>query len=211
MLFETSETHPLAVDFIDQKYLNNNNNSGLGMCMIPGRNKKRHKRDLDSDLSLILNKYNAQTLVTLVREEELKSMGLDDYFKIVTEKYQLNSYHFPIKDKWLPENLGMCKTVDFILSEMNKGNKVTKEFLNFFSKTGDNTLQWFSTFIFDNLKGGKGRAATISTGVLMAGYGYSSSQAMKIVQKTRNGTLQNPIQQLYLEVTFPLQWKKFNK
>jgi hypothetical protein len=97
MEFETSETHPLVVDFVDEKIFNNSEVKGLGLCMIPGRNKKRHKRNLEKDLTLLVDMCGVDTLVTLVRQEELDSMGLNDYFSTVTEKFKLNSFHFPIK------------------------------------------------------------------------------------------------------------------
>jgi hypothetical protein len=43
----------------------------------------------------------------------------------------------------------------------------------------------------------------------MVGFGFPPKQAITIIQKTRSGTLQNPLQQLYLEVTFESEWKKF--
>jgi hypothetical protein len=53
------------------------------------------------------------------------------------------------------------------------------------------------------------REATVCAAVLIVGFGYPPKQAMSILQKTRSGTLQNPFQQLYLEVTFVNEWKKF--
>jgi hypothetical protein len=96
MEIETSESHPLVVDFIDEKIFNNSK-VGLGLCMIPGRNKKKHKRNLEMDLTHLVEKCEVGTLVTLVRQQELDSMGLDDYFSVVTEKFKLTSFHFPIK------------------------------------------------------------------------------------------------------------------
>lgn len=46
-----------------------------GMSMCPGRSKKNHRRDLHRDIDVLMTK-NTDVLISLVRHQELKSMGI---------------------------------------------------------------------------------------------------------------------------------------
>ncbi|KAL9649943.1 hypothetical protein ABK040_008657 [Willaertia magna] len=114
----------------------------------------------------------------------------------------VNSIHFPITDKSLPKNKeDFCKLIDLIILELFK------------QKT-----------IIVHCNGGKGRAATVCTAVLIGlKIIYSKiiitnkesnnknlervienvSNAIEIVRKTRGGgTLQNPLQIIWLKTIF---------
>jgi hypothetical protein len=171
--YKTSDTDPQIIDFIDPKHFYVPN-SGLGMTSLPGRNKKIHRRNLTDDLSRINHIYQADVIVTLVRDNELAQCGLKDYFGQIHD-LGMESYHFPIKDKWLPDTALMIKCVDFILLRLSENKRVVV-----------------------HCNGGKGRAATICAGVLMIGEKYSSSDAISVVKLTRSGTMRNPLQILFL-------------
>lgn len=167
----TSESHPQEIDFIESALCSQKT---IGLCSIPGRFKKNHKRDLEKDLKRVKEHYKIDTVVTLVKSKELDSMGISNYFEKVKE-FELTSYHFPIKDKWLPDSEGLYKCVDFILKELKDGKKVVI-----------------------HCNGGKGRCATVLACVLMVQEGYSFEKSVDIIKSTRKGTLRNPFQNYYL-------------
>lgn len=151
--------------------------------MCPGRNKKRHRRNLTTDIQTLKTKYNAQVIVTLVRPQELESMKLTNYFDEI--KKQFTSYHFPIRDKWLPDTLGLCKCVEFILQELKQGKKIVV-----------------------HCNGGKGRAATVCASVLIAMGACNAREAISIIKQCRSGSLKNPLQQIYL-MQFAGKWNEY--
>eukprot|EP00818_Percolomonas_sp_WS_P005658 CAMPEP_0117446156 /NCGR_PEP_ID=MMETSP0759-20121206/6181_1 /TAXON_ID=63605 /ORGANISM="Percolomonas cosmopolitus, Strain WS" /LENGTH=407 /DNA_ID=CAMNT_0005238385 /DNA_START=358 /DNA_END=1577 /DNA_ORIENTATION=- len=162
----------------------------IGMHMCPGRNKKIWQRDLQKDLNL-LKKKNIQCIVTLVRGIELESMQLGSvtYFEEL-RKNGFETYHYPVRDKWLPSNfVELCLTVEWMWKRMKEGKSVTV-----------------------HCNGGKGRAATIVACFLVASAqgNVSGSEAIKIVQHARPGSLRNPLQQLYVR-RFRGMWEKFHK
>ncbi|EFC39056.1 hypothetical protein NAEGRDRAFT_73058 [Naegleria gruberi] len=186
----TSDSHPHQVDFIPKEYLPMNETCMLGMMMCPGRNKKIHRRNLQQDLERIRDKFDGQTIVTLVRNEELEEMNIVEYLPKIKQEFGMKSIHFPIRDKSLPNDKEeFCKLIDEIIQELINGRRVIV-----------------------HCNGGKGRAATVCTAVLQVlkvrkvkcqEYISSSSNAMTIVRTTRgSGTLQNPIQIIWLKTKF---------
>jgi len=193
----TSETHPLQVDFIPSEYLPTN--SRLGLCMCPGRNKKCWRRDLTQDLDRI-KQCQTQTLVTLVTEHELHKMGIASYLEVVqSDPYQLQSFHFPITDKSLPRDREeFCNLIDFIVKELVAQRTVVV-----------------------HCNGGKGRAATVCTAVLVAlrmhkistceRYLEKVGDAIEVVRKTRGGgTLKNPLQIIWLKTKYVSHYGRFH-
>lgn len=167
----TSNSHPQVVEFIDPSLISQKN---LGMCLIPGRFKKNHQRNLDQDLKRMKEHYKVDTIITLVQNHELESMNIKNYFEKVKE-YEFSFYHFPIKDKWLPESTGLFKCVDFIIQALKDGKKVAV-----------------------HCNGGKGRCATVCACVLIIMERYSYEKSIEIIKSTRKGTLKNPFQKYYL-------------
>jgi ADP-ribosyl-[dinitrogen reductase] hydrolase len=184
----TSESHPQQVDFLPREVMKGPYSNGyLGMMAIPGRHKKIHNRDLVQDLDRVKNVYHGEVIITLVREEELVNMNLNGrYFESITSTYSMISRHFPIKDKWLPKSTDdLCELVHFILSQLMDGKRVIL-----------------------HCNGGKGRAATVCCATMVA-MGFDVGESIDIIRKARSGTLINPIQIMYLNLTFPRKYKKY--
>jgi protein-tyrosine phosphatase len=199
---KTSISYPIQVDYLPSEYLPTG--SSLAITQCPGRNKSKWKRDLTADLTRIRDVYKGQTIVTLVRSEELNRMGIDNYFEILgSETFKMKSFHFPIADKWLPASIDeFCKMIDFIISELMQQRNV-----------------------ICHCNGGKGRAATTCVATLLAlkisknascnKYVTNAVEAISIVRTTRgSGTLQNPLQIIWLRTKFPnyysRHWKRKN-
>lgn len=120
----TSLNNPLDLDYFSHPILGS---AQLGMCMCPGRNKpkKTHiwRRDLQTDLHVI-QESGCQVVVTLVRSKELLSMGIMELF-VRIRQLGMDSLHFPVPDKWIPESMGEVITLVTKLVEwVQQGRKV---------------------------------------------------------------------------------------
>jgi ankyrin repeat protein len=120
----TSENHPLDLEYLTHPILGE---AQIGMCMCPGRNKpkKTHiwRRDLQTDLQAIQDS-GADVLVTLVRTAELSSMHIMEFF-VRVKQMGIESLHFPVPDKWIPESMGeVVSLVEKILVWITKGKKI---------------------------------------------------------------------------------------
>eukprot|EP01027_Heterolobosea_sp_BB2_P017327 GEZU01024559.1.p1 GENE.GEZU01024559.1~~GEZU01024559.1.p1 ORF type:complete len:266 (-),score=67.44 GEZU01024559.1:37-834(-) len=195
----TSDTHPIVVDFIPEEFMINSASPStsdnvmmietgigkLGMCMLPGRKKKNWERNLEKDLQRIVQVYDAQVLVTLVKQVELEKSQIPEFFATV-QKRCLESYHFPIQDKFIPLGSmeGLMDLVQFIIRKLKEGKNVVV-----------------------HCNGGKGRAATVCVCVLLAlGVVSNAEEAIAVVRKTRpGGTLRNPLQLAYVRL-FKRAW-----
>jgi len=122
-------------------------------------------------------------LVSLVRHSEMLEIGTPNLLKEVEDK-SMESIHFPITDKWIPHS--MPKLISLVEVIINK----LKE-----SKT-----------VIVHCNGGKGRSGTIVVATLV-GLGQKVDNAIKVVRKTRSGTIKNPVQISYLR-RFKKAWKK---
>lgn len=191
---KTSETHPFQVDWIKlaapSKALQEVNH--IGMCMVPGRNKKDHRRSIEyvnelvgqhaesftdtwpsMDLKVLVEQHT-DVLVTLVRDSELEMMGIPHFFTKVVA-YGITSIHYPIPDKWLPNSMDeVSGLVNQILNHLKAGKRVVV-----------------------HCNGGKGRTALVVVSVLVS-LGLSASEATDLVRATRPGTLYNPAQIIYV-------------
>jgi len=95
----------------------------------------------------------------------------------------MESIHFPIKDKWIPNSMPkLIELVELIISRLKD------------SKT-----------VVVHCNGGKGRSGTIIVATLV-GLGKKVDNAIKVVRKTRSGTIKNPVQIAYLR-RFKKAWK----
>jgi len=93
--------------------------------MAPGRTKKKKnhdwERDLDGDLDRIRHFYKCDVFVTLVRHFELVDIGTPNLMEEV-EKRGMESIHFPIKDKWVPDSMDqLILLVDVIITRLRQG------------------------------------------------------------------------------------------
>eukprot|EP01088_Endostelium_zonatum_P019981 TRINITY_DN7150_c0_g1_i1.p1 TRINITY_DN7150_c0_g1~~TRINITY_DN7150_c0_g1_i1.p1 ORF type:complete len:851 (-),score=273.90 TRINITY_DN7150_c0_g1_i1:53-2605(-) len=186
-----SVNNPLIVDFLDPADLYLSNEVGrLGLCMAPGRNKKKKahvwRRDLGADLTRLKDYYNTEVLVSLIRDIEIKELKTQEIWNEV-KKRNMMSIWFPIKDKWIPKSMvGLIGVVEKIIIHLKRGATVVV-----------------------HCNGGKGRSATVLVAVMVA-LGKSLSEAIKAIQKTRKGTLRNPLQQAYLR-KFKKEWAAHQK
>ena len=121
----TSENSPLDLDYFTHPVLGK---AQLGMCMCPGRNKpkKTHiwRRDLQTDLQVIKDS-GCDIVVSLVRSKELLSMGIMELF-VRIRQMGMESLHFPVPDKWIPESMGEVTTlVTTLVQHVRQGRKIT--------------------------------------------------------------------------------------
>jgi hypothetical protein len=123
--------------------------------MCPGRKKrkKRHvwARDQYKDLDRLQQVYSCDVLVTLVREQELRDLRIEDLFDEVKKRGMQSLYvphhqacslstwlssqracscyvirYLPIKDKWIPKSTHrLIDLVEKILSCLRKGTSKT--------------------------------------------------------------------------------------
>jgi len=186
----TSENKPIAVDIIPESELYLPEKGRIGICMAPGRSKKAKihewRRDLGVDLDRIRNEFNCDVFVSLVRHSELIEIDIPNLFDEV-EKRGMESIHFPITDKWIPHSMPkLVSLVEVIISKLKE------------SKT-----------VIVHCNGGKGRSGTIVVATLV-GLGKKVDSAIKVVRKTRSGTIKNPVQISYLR-SFQKAWKRRKK
>jgi len=166
----TSRSHPLQVDFLYDGVLKKGR---IGMSMCMGRNKKNHRRDLVADVQVLLN-HGVQVLVTLVREQELESMGIPHFFEYIQSK-GIETIHFPIKDKWLPKDMSdLHKNVMIALAKIDRDE-----------------------IMVVHCNGGKGRTG-LFIGAMLVHLGYDPTSAVAAVRAPREGMIRNPAQLLYL-------------
>lgn len=186
----TSDNNPMKVDFIPETEILMNQMGRIGLCMAPGRKKKKAHhdwdRDLDKDLDRIQSAYNCNVFVSLIRNSEMVALKIPHLFQEV-EKRGMESIHFPIKDKWIPNSMdGLIALVDTLIQRLKAG------------KT-----------IIIHCNGGKGRSATVAVAILI-GLGKKVQNSIEVVRKARSGTIRNPLQILYVK-RFKKAWKAFQK
>jgi len=162
----------------------------IGLCMAPGRtkSKKKHdwKRDLEKDLERIKIFYQCDVLVSLIRDSELTQINVPNLFECI-KNAGMESIHFPIKDKWIPNSMiKLIELVEFIINKLKERKTVVV-----------------------HCNGGKGRSGTILVATLV-GLGKKVDSAIKVVRKTRSGTIRNPVQIAYLR-RFKKAWKRRKK
>ncbi len=71
----TSDNHPIGVDFIEGEALGAPGR--LGMTILPGvKDPGRWDRDLTADLRRLKSHHQADTLLTLLEQEEFRRYGV---------------------------------------------------------------------------------------------------------------------------------------
>jgi len=186
----TSQNFPIVVDYIPESEVYLPEMGRIGLCMAPGRTKKKKNHDwqrsLDIDLERIKDFYHCDVLVSLVTKSELRDIHTPFLFEHVVEK-GMESIHFPIKDKWIPQSmLKLMELVELIISRLKERKTVVV-----------------------HCNGGKGRSGTIVVATLV-GLGHKVDNAIKVVRSSRSGTIKNPVQIAYLK-RFKKAWKKKKK
>eukprot|EP01129_Flabellula_baltica_P014976 TRINITY_DN7358_c0_g1_i1.p1 TRINITY_DN7358_c0_g1~~TRINITY_DN7358_c0_g1_i1.p1 ORF type:complete len:519 (+),score=125.46 TRINITY_DN7358_c0_g1_i1:632-2188(+) len=186
----TSENHPMQVDYIPDNEIYLSENGRIGLCMAPGRTKKKKNhdwnRDLHDDLDRIRNFYHCDVLVSLVRTSEMRDIEVPNLLQEV-ENHGMESIHFPIKDKWVPDSMTrLLDLVDQVITRLKEDKNV----------------------VF-HCNGGKGRSGTLVVATLI-GLGKGIDNSIEICRKTRSGTIKNPLQIGYLK-RFKKAWRKRKK
>jgi len=184
----TSVNNPLKVDFVPDGTIILNSDGKLGLCMAPGRKKKKNAHDWDRDLAMdldrIRNDYGCDVLVSLIRHKELEDLRILTLAKDV-EALGMEYIHFPIKDKWIPHSMDeLIRHVDLIIKRLTEGQTVVC-----------------------HCNGGKGRSGTLVVATLV-GLGHRVQDAITIVRNARSGTIRNPLQQIYVK-RFKTAWIKY--
>lgn len=186
----TSDNNPMKVDFVPETEILMNQMGRVGLCMAPGRKKKKAHhdwdRDLDKDLDRIQKVYGCHVFVSLIRNSEMVALKIPNLFEEV-EKRGMESIHFPIKDKWIPNSMdGLIALVDTLIQRLKEGKTIVI-----------------------HCNGGKGRSATVAVAILI-GLGKKVQNSIEVVRKARSGTIRNPLQIMYVK-RFKKAWKAFQK
>lgn len=183
----TSTNMPLKVDWVAHGEMYINEMGRLGLCMAPGRTKKKSEhiwaRDLLQDLQRLRDNYRCDVLVTLLRTQEMRDISVPH---LLTEaaKHGMESIHMPIKDKWVPNSMEqLMRLVEAIIARLRKGLRVVV-----------------------HCNGGKGRSGTVLVATLV-GLGRRVQQAIDVVRATRAETIRNPLQIAYVK-RFKSAWFK---
>jgi protein-tyrosine phosphatase len=180
----TSESHPIYVNFIPKENLPNFEGT-LGITFAPGKchygviSDIRWQRSLDKDIKTLKEKYNTTCLVTLIESFEFTNLNIEELRPKVYEN-GLNSVWFPIKDGDVPD-LG------------NETLAIFDVFISYLCnllKQGEN--------IVVHCMGGRGRAGTISTCVLIKN-GINYLEALETVRTSRKGAVENSKQESFIQ------------
>jgi len=184
MNIRTSVSHPIRIDELSIL------NGGLGMSFCAGKKDVGYfsghvwEPDLETDALAIAN-WGAGTWLNLMEESDMKAVSLDPLiFKNTIENLGIKYLHFPIVDASTPtetdEKRWQEEINPFVLSELKLGKKV-----------------------FVHCRGGLGRTGIIAARILFdAGVSNDADEIMKIVRNTRNGAIENKIQENWIrEIT----------
>ena len=177
--FHTSTNRPHEVDIIQM------GPGKMGMCISPGRIKGRWNRELDADIQRIKNDFNADILVTLLTEGDMRDIRAPDLLE-TARACGLECIHFPIRDKFIPSS--MVTFVEFIV------------------RLAQLALQGKTLIVHCN--GGKGRTGLVVACTYIVLYRSTVDEAIAVIRQARPGTLYNPLQILYAH-QFRRKWMRF--
>lgn len=145
----------------------------IGLTSYPGKNRYLYPDALDKDLSYI--KESADLLLTLMEKEELELLYIEDLAVKATEN-DLEWIHAPIEDFSVPDSIFLEKWPELSGRMRNLlGN-------------GKN--------IVIHCWGGYGRTGTAAA-MLLVDMGFNSFDAVKLVRKTRTGTIETKEQEAF--------------
>jgi NAD-dependent SIR2 family protein deacetylase/ADP-ribosylglycohydrolase/protein-tyrosine phosphatase len=178
--FKTSESHPIRVDFIESReflFLKK-----LGMTFAPGKKQLNAvsgnwNRNLTTDLARLRRNFGVDTLVSLIDDDELESLGLAELaWKCRSEEIEL--IRFPIRDVSVPTSL---QTFTSLIREIVY------------------RVQHEKTVVV-HCKGGLGRAGlTAACSIVAVTNGQiQASNALQMVRSARPGTLETAEQVQFL-------------
>lgn len=149
----------------------------LGLAGAPGR-LRGGAQDLEGDLSTIRAQCGQDAVVvTLLEEREMKEFGHPEFLETV-RRYGLESIHFPMRDKWFPEDMNAY--LDLLQDQL-------------FPRL------WEGKTLLIHCYGGKGRTALIASGLLvMLNKELGVLNAVKALRSSRPGMFKNWLQRYYL-------------
>lgn len=179
----TSETLPLAVNFLSSEHLQHPGQ--IGLTIAPGRQDEDSQiiwhRDLQADLARLKAHYGVDRLVCLLDADELECLGIAT---LLTEANALGiaTENLPIVDDELPTSLeAFTALVDRILVATAAGEIVAV-----------------------HCRGGTGRTGTVVAACLVK-LGYSAEDAIAAVQQVRSGALGGDAQRDFIHRFYAAQ------
>ena len=143
----------------------------IGLTAYPGKNMISDSKSLDNDLRFI--KESADLLLTLMHNEELEFLYIGKIGEKAAEA-GLEWIHAPIQDFSVPDEIFLQKWPEY--------SSHIRDLL----KNGKN--------IVIHCWGGYGRTGTAAA-MLLTDMGLSSGEAVKLVRKTRSGTIETDEQE----------------
>lgn len=175
-MIRTSITHPLQIAAVSAGA----DLGQVGLTFCPGKVQPAAAtgtwdRDLDSDLDAIV-RWGAVTIVTLVEQHELASLGVEQFGKAV-EARGIDWLHMPIRDVSVP-------SCEFEASWTEHGESLRDRL-----RAGFNVLV--------HCKGGLGRAGLVASRLLIE-LGMTPSIALAKVRKARPGAVETKAQEDYV-------------
>jgi len=172
----TSEPDPIRVDWTETALWPGR----LGLTLAPGRKdlsadgRTRHDRDLLADLTRLRREHHAQTLVSLLEDDEARRHGLQDYDEHA-DALGLDVLHHPVPGADVPRNPALyAETVDEIMNRLLNGETVVAHGLD-----------------------GLGRAGTLAACLLVQA-GMAPGDAVKHVRQARPGATMTDAQVRYV-------------
>lgn len=189
--FMTSETHPLRVSFLKSEELPVLNK--LGLTFAPGKKQRgalsgNWNRDLASDLARLRDEYQTDTLISLVEENELAELGIQN-LEYECRNHDIELIRFPLRDVSVPSSL---KSFAGLIREITKRLKQKKT-------------------VVIHCKGGLGRAGlTAACSIVAASENtIGGSQAIKKVRWACTGTIETKEQENFVSL-FGEYWQLYN-
>lgn len=187
----TSTDRPLYINKFPSEVITVS--GSLGMTMAPGKKgvamviNENWARDLGQDLDTLKNVYKTDILVSLMEDFEFDILGISDFKEKCVEK-SIKNIRFHIVDGSIPEEKDLenfIKLAEELKLEIENGKNVVI-----------------------HCRGGLGRTGTLASCILVL-FGFSPKDAIEEVRKCRKGTVENEIQEKFVE-NFPELLKKRN-
>ena len=145
----------------------------IGLTGYPGKNRFLFSDSLDRDLKII--KKSATLLVTLIQKSEFELLYLDDIEDKAAE-YGLEWIHAPIRDFSVPDDIFMEKWPVYsshIRGLLNSGKSIVIHCWGGYGRTG------------------------LTAAMLLIDMGFKPDEAVKLVRKTRAGTIETKEQEAF--------------
>ncbi|MBW2260682.1 MAG: cyclin-dependent kinase inhibitor 3 family protein [Deltaproteobacteria bacterium] len=175
----TSESHPIRVDFTDMQPWAGR----LGITFAPGKKNEsyswfRWERDLDLDLDRMRAEYGIEVVVTLVEEDEMEWMGIEELGDEVKRR-GMEWLWFPIEDLGVPPGERFVEFLELaggVIERLEQGRAAAV-----------------------HCRGGLGRAGMVAA-CLLALKGIKPEEAIRCVRRARGeGAVEMPEQEEFVE------------